>query len=43
MNNVQINHTRCGLMIGILVLHLEKSGSSNSSDSPNKIHVTYVT
>ena len=30
MNNVQINHTRRGLMVGILILHLEKSGLSDS-------------
>lgn len=32
-------HTRCGLMIGVLVLHLEKS---DSNDNPNKTLVVHV-
>ena len=29
----------CGLMVGVLILHLERSGLSNS---PNKAHVVHV-
>ena len=39
MHNVQINHTGCDLMVGVLILHLERSGLSDSS---SKTRVVYV-
>ena len=33
------NHMGCGLMVGVFVLHLERSGSS---DSPSKTYVVHV-
>ena len=34
-----VYHMGCGLMVGVLVLHLERSGSS---DSPNKSRIVYM-
>ena len=36
---VKVNHTGCGLIVGVLVLHSERSGSS---DNPSKARVVYV-
>ena len=33
------NHMGCGLMVGVFVLHLERS---SSSDSPSKTYVVHV-
>ena len=32
-------HTRCGLMVGVLVLHLEKSDSNDNSNKTLVVHV----
>ena len=36
---VKVNHTGCGLIVGVFVLHSERSGSS---DNPSKARVVYV-
>ena len=41
---VKVNHTGCGLIVGVFVLHSERSGSSDNPNkaNPSKARVVYV-
>ena len=42
MNTIGHNHTGCGLMVGVFILHLERSGSSDSHSKTRVIHVVLL-